>query len=114
MLKLAPSFSTSPLFILAVAASPVILASLEVAGVVYPVEKVKKQGDDVLHFLGGTDPLPAPNSAASCAWTLDWVRRYQLMRTHYSFAHPVRHGLPRLRREGHWRRHGPAQGTHGF
>jgi len=33
-----------------------------------------------LHFLGGTEPLPAPNSAAN--GTLDWVRRHQLMRTH--------------------------------
>ena len=55
---------------------------LEVAGMIYPVEKVKKQGDDVLHFLGGTDPLPAPNSTAAARATLDWVRRYQLMRTH--------------------------------
>lgn len=53
---------------------------LEVNGVKYPVEKVKKQGDDVLHFLGGAEPLPAPNSASF--GTLDWVRRHQLMRTH--------------------------------
>ena len=59
---------------------PCDFGSLNVAGVTYPVEKVKKQGDDVLHFLGGSDPLPIPNSAAN--GTLDWVRRYQLMRTH--------------------------------
>jgi len=59
---------------------PCDFGTLEVAGVTYPVEKVKKQGDDVLHFLGGTEPLPAPNSAAT--GTLDWVRRHQLMRTH--------------------------------
>ena len=66
---------------------PCDFGSLEVAGVIYPVDnivypvgKVKKQGDDVLHFLGGTDPLPAPNSATN--GTLDWVRRHQLMRTH--------------------------------
>lgn len=53
---------------------------LEVNGIKYPVEKVKKQGDDLLHFLGGTEPLPPPNSAS--LGTLDWVRRYQLMRTH--------------------------------
>lgn len=53
---------------------------LEVAGVVYPVDKVKKQGDDVLHFLGGADSLPPVNSASH--GTLDWARRYQLMRTH--------------------------------
>ena len=59
---------------------PCDFGSLEVAGVIYPVEKVKKQGDDVLHFLGGINPLPDLNSAAS--GTLDWVRRHQLMRTH--------------------------------
>jgi misacylated tRNA(Ala) deacylase len=59
---------------------PCDFGSLEVAGVTYPVEKVKKQGDDVLHFLGGTDPLPAPDSASH--GILDWARRYQLMRTH--------------------------------
>ena len=59
---------------------PCDFGSLEITGMTYPVEKVKKQGDDVLHFLGGTEPLPAPNSAAN--GTLDWVRRHQLMRTH--------------------------------
>lgn len=59
---------------------PCDFGTLEVAGVVYPVEKVKKQGDDVLHFLGGSEPLPAPGSASH--GTVDWVRRYQLMRTH--------------------------------
>lgn len=53
---------------------------LESAGVKYAVEKVKKQGDDLLHFLGGSEPLPEPNSASH--GTLDWPRRYQLMRTH--------------------------------
>ena len=59
---------------------PCDFGTLEVAGVVYPVEKVKKQGDDVLHFLGGTLSLPASNSASN--GTVDWVRRHQLMRTH--------------------------------
>lgn len=59
---------------------PCDFGSLSVAGVVYPVTKVKKQGDDVLHFLGGTAPLPAPNSASR--GTLDWARRHKLMRTH--------------------------------
>ena len=61
---------------------PCDFGSLNVAGVSYPVEKVKKQGDDVLHFLGGTGLLPASNSAAAARGTLDWVRRHQLMRTH--------------------------------
>src|SRR5258708_7595224 len=59
---------------------PCDFGSLEVAGLTYPVEKVKKQGDDVLHFLGGSDPVPAINSAAR--GTLDWARRHKLMRTH--------------------------------
>ena len=59
---------------------PCDFGSLSVAGVVYPVMKVKKQGDDVLHFLGGDAPLPAPGSASR--GTLDWARRHKLMRTH--------------------------------
>lgn len=59
---------------------PCDFGTLEVAGVTYPVEKVKKQGDDVLHFLGGTETLPAPNSASH--GTLNWARRHELMRTH--------------------------------
>ena len=59
---------------------PCDFGTLEADGIRYPVEKVKKQGDEVLHFLGGTELLPAPGSAS--LGTLDWVRRYQLMRTH--------------------------------
>ena len=59
---------------------PCDLGSLLVNDVLYPVEKVKKQGDEVLHFLGGDAPLPALNSASH--GTLDWDRRYKLMRTH--------------------------------
>jgi misacylated tRNA(Ala) deacylase len=59
---------------------PCDLGTLEIGGMIYVVEKVKKQGDDALHFLGGSEPLPPPGSAAS--GTLDWARRYNLMRTH--------------------------------
>lgn len=59
---------------------PCDFGSLTVSGVVYPVTKVKKQGDDVLHFLGGDAPLPAVGSASR--GTLDWARRHKLMRTH--------------------------------
>ncbi len=61
---------------------PCDFGSLNVNGVIYAVDKVKKQGDDVLHFLGGTSPLPSAGSAAR--GTLDWARRYKLMRTHTS------------------------------
>ncbi len=59
---------------------PCDFGSLAIAGVRYPVGKVKKQGDNVLHFLGGADPLPAVGSASH--GTLDWARRHKLMRTH--------------------------------
>jgi misacylated tRNA(Ala) deacylase len=59
---------------------PCDFGTLQVAGVQYAVEKVKKQGEDVLHFLGGAEPLPEPNSPSH--GTLDWSRRYKLMRTH--------------------------------
>ena len=47
---------------------------------IYPVERAKKAGEDVLHFLGGDDPLPAVGDRVS--GEIDWERRYQLMRTH--------------------------------
>src|SRR5689334_20245919 len=59
---------------------PCDFGKLVIGDVTYSVEKVKKQGADVLHFLGGNEPLPEVGSASH--GTLDWTRRYQLMRTH--------------------------------
>jgi misacylated tRNA(Ala) deacylase len=59
---------------------PCDFGTLTVADITYPVGKVKKQGDDVLHFLSGDLPLPA--MGANSHGTLDWARRYALMRTH--------------------------------
>ncbi len=59
---------------------PCDVGTLTIEGVTYLVEKVKKQGEAVLHFLGGDLPLPAVDSVAH--GTLDWARRYELMRTH--------------------------------
>jgi misacylated tRNA(Ala) deacylase len=59
---------------------PCDFGTLSVGVVDHPLTKVKKQGQDVLHFLGGDAPLPTPGSAAH--GTLDWARRYSLMRTH--------------------------------
>ncbi len=59
---------------------PCDLGSLSVAGVDYPATKVKKLGDDVLHFIGGDVLLPPQGSTVH--GTLDWARRYSLMRTH--------------------------------
>jgi misacylated tRNA(Ala) deacylase len=49
-------------------------------GAVYSVEKVKKQGLDVLHFLGGEAPVPEPGVQVHAQ--IDWDHRYQLMRIH--------------------------------
>ena len=59
---------------------PCDFGSFTINSVSYAVDKVKKQGDDVLHFLGGTQLLPEAGAAAH--GTLDWTRRYKLMRTH--------------------------------
>lgn len=44
------------------------------------VEKVKKQGDDILHYICGNDSLPLVGSYIK--GEIDWERRYKLMRTH--------------------------------
>jgi misacylated tRNA(Ala) deacylase len=59
---------------------PCDFGTLTVDGMTYPVNKVKKQADDILHILGGDAPLPVEGAAAR--GTLDWARRYELMRTH--------------------------------
>jgi misacylated tRNA(Ala) deacylase len=61
---------------------PCDFGTLIVEGTVYSVDKVKKQGNDVLHFLGGDDPLPVGATGSTAHGTLDWSRRYELMRTH--------------------------------
>ena len=59
---------------------PCDFGSLSVGGVSYPVVKVKKQAEEVLHFIGGADALPETGGASH--GSLDWDRRYKLMRTH--------------------------------
>ncbi len=59
---------------------PCDFGSLQVAGQEYPVIKVKKQGDDVFHYIGGELALPSESFQAH--GVLDWERRYKLMRTH--------------------------------
>jgi misacylated tRNA(Ala) deacylase len=59
---------------------PCDFGTLTAAGVAYPVTKVKKQGEAVLHFLGGEAALPA--AGAPVHGEIDWERRYRLMRTH--------------------------------
>ncbi len=45
-----------------------------------PVVRMKKAGDDILHFIAPEVPLPP--AGASVHGEIDWERRYQLMRTH--------------------------------
>ncbi|MDX9990413.1 MAG: alanyl-tRNA editing protein [Anaerolineales bacterium] len=59
---------------------PCDYGQISLDGVVYPLTSVKKAGADVLHFLGGDVPLPAVG--ATISGTIDWERRYKLMRTH--------------------------------
>jgi misacylated tRNA(Ala) deacylase len=59
---------------------PCDFGTLTVDNTIYPVDKLKKQGEDVLHFLGGDWPLPSIGAASR--GTLNWTRRYELMRTH--------------------------------
>ena len=59
---------------------PCDVGLLSVNGREYPVIKVKKQGADALHFLGGDAETPEVGS--SVHGVIDWERRYQLMRTH--------------------------------
>ena len=59
---------------------PCDVGLLTVNGTAYSVTKVKKQGADALHYLGGDAELP--DVGASVHGVIDWERRYQLMRTH--------------------------------
>ncbi|HEY5901867.1 MAG TPA: alanyl-tRNA editing protein [Anaerolineales bacterium] len=54
--------------------------TLTVAGALLRVEKAKKEGDEVLHFIAGGSPLPQPGD--ECKGVIDWEKRYALMRTH--------------------------------
>ena len=59
---------------------PCDFGSLTIEDVAYPVHNVRKQGEQVLHVLGGDDNLPEPG--APVRGNLNWNRRYSLMRTH--------------------------------
>jgi misacylated tRNA(Ala) deacylase len=59
---------------------PCDFGTLMIDGLAHPVTSVKKQGADVLHFLGGDATLPPVG--ASARGQLDWPRRHKLMRTH--------------------------------
>lgn len=53
---------------------------LTIDGVAYPVQRAKKVGELVFHYVADESPLPSIGSTA--VGEIDWTRRYQLMRTH--------------------------------
>lgn len=59
---------------------PADSGALTAGGSIYPVQRAKKAGEDVLHILSSEVPIPAPG--ARVQGQLDWDHRYQLMRTH--------------------------------
>lgn len=58
---------------------PCDFGEIKTGDVQFSVVKVKKQGDDVVHFLG-EGQLPSPGTQVNAL--IDWDRRYKLMRTH--------------------------------
>ncbi len=53
---------------------------LKVEDQMFRVNKAKKAGDQVLHFIEGSEPLPATGTMVH--GVIDWDRRHKLMRTH--------------------------------
>jgi misacylated tRNA(Ala) deacylase len=58
---------------------PCDFGAVEAGGVELPVINVKKQGEAVFHFLGEGR---LPEKGAQIRASIDWDRRYKLMRTH--------------------------------
>ncbi len=59
---------------------PCDLGTLSTEGHSWQVGKCRKGQDGIEHLLGGTNPLPVVGQKVS--GSLDWDRRYKLMRTH--------------------------------
>ncbi len=55
---------------------------LEIGGQQLAVTKVKKEGDHVWHWLASDSGLPLIHQGDAVHGTVDWARRYLLMRTH--------------------------------
>lgn len=53
---------------------------IHIGEIAYTIQRIKKVGDQVLHFIDIDAPFPAIGSTAHCQ--LDWEWRYRLMRTH--------------------------------
>ena len=55
---------------------------IEYRGHQYPLTKIKKVGDQVMHWIETDDLHPTPSVDIEVHGLLDWERRYKLMRTH--------------------------------
>ncbi len=55
---------------------------LEIGGQRLAMTKVKKEGDQVWHWLASDGGLPLITQGVAVHCLVDWARRYQLMRTH--------------------------------
>lgn len=59
---------------------PCDVGSITGDGTSWAVASVRKRGGEVVHQLGGTEPLPP--SGTTVVGQIDWERRFRLMRTH--------------------------------
>ena len=60
---------------------PADLGNLTAGADSWPVVKVKRVSGNIVHFVDG----PLPGTGTTLSATLNWERRYQLMRTHTAF-----------------------------
>jgi misacylated tRNA(Ala) deacylase len=59
---------------------PCDFGTLSIPGQTWQVEKTRKGAEGIEHIIAGTEPLPAVGRTIH--GSLDWDRRYRLMRTH--------------------------------
>jgi misacylated tRNA(Ala) deacylase len=59
---------------------PADQGTIKCVNLVYNVQRVKKVGDEVHHFISGE--LTLPNTGTKVIGEIDWEKRYKLMRTH--------------------------------
>jgi misacylated tRNA(Ala) deacylase len=53
---------------------------IQLGNTAYPIKRARKIGDEVFHFYEGNYPIPEIEKQVE--GQIEWVRRYQLMRTH--------------------------------
>ena len=89
------------------------LGAITIAGTQLGVEKVKKEGDQIWHWLAGGDPDNVAVGAIVQGQTRLGAALPADAHAH-GHAHPVRRGLARLWGAGDRREHGPGEGRMDF